>query len=119
MMEHLIGLALASCATVLAGVYGWRLARLHIRAQPWAFVATQSAAGVHALLVWLSATGGTWTSADVAGVIFSALYLWRSRQRMHDYITGEVHRELEDVPDTVVIVRSAPASHAAEDRRAA
>lgn len=119
MMEHLIGLALASCATILAWVYGWRLARLHIRRQPWEFVAKQAAAGAHALLVWLAATSGTWNSADVAGVVFSALYLLGSRHRLHDYITGKVHHGLEDVPDTVVIVRSAPASHAAEDRRAA
>ena len=119
MMEHLIGLALASCATILAGVYGWRLARLHIRRQPWAFVATQSAAGVHALLVWLAATGGAWTAADVAGVMFSALYLWRSRDRMHQYIAGVVTRDMDHVPDTVVIVRKPPASHPAEDRRAA
>lgn len=116
-----IGTALAASATFLALAYGWRMARLHIKAQPALFVLTQAAAGGHALLVWLAATEGRWTAADVAGVVFSALYLWRSRNRMHEYIDGvvEAGRPMEAVPDTVIIRRSAPESHPAEDRRAA
>ena len=117
---NIIGTALGAGAAVLALAYGWRMARLHIRAQPAAFVLTQAAAGGYALLVWLAASEGTWTAADVAGSVFSALYLWRSRQRMHDYIDGIVEaRQMEAVPDTVIIRRSAPASQSAEDRRAA
>jgi hypothetical protein len=117
----IIGPALAVAATALAFAYMWRMARLHIKTQPALFVLTQAAAGGHALLVWLSATEGTWTAADVAGVIFSALYLWRSRKRMGEYIDGEVSagRPMDAVPDTVIIRRSPAESHPAEDRRAA
>lgn len=116
-----VSIALACVCTALAGVYMWRLSRLHIRSQPALFVLTQAAAGCHALLVWLSATEGTWGPADVAGVLFSALYLWRSRQRMHDYISGEAEagRPMDAVPDTVIIRRSPPACQDAQDRRAA
>lgn len=118
---NILAMALACACTVLAVAYGWRLSRLHIRSQPALFVLTQAAAGCHALLVWLAATEGAWGPADVAGVLFSALYLWRSRQRMHDYISGEVEagRPMDAVPDTVIIRRSAPVCQDAQDRRAA
>ncbi len=88
-------LAVGLWALPLMLVAGNRIRRLFIRHQPPGFVLMQAVLGVYAAFTWLHVVESQAALCDVAGLAFATLYVWRSRERLHELLLARA----EDLPD--------------------
>jgi len=75
-----------------------RIRKLYIKHQPPGFVMMQAVLGVYAALTWLHVVESQAALCDVAGLGFATLYVWRSRERLHELLQARVDALPDDCP---------------------
>jgi len=109
LLQPLVSLTTVIVCLYLTAMYGKRLFKVSVQRQPSGFVIMQFLGAAYPALLILELQAHPVRFIDGLVLAWSALYLWRSRERMALYVkdaeAGVPKREMEDVSETRMILK--------------